>query len=139
MERRDFFRLIAGAIVVLPVGSFLITACGSSESDESNVTTPNGDNPAAPPEASGSQVIYSTNVIMSDEGPHFHEVTIDAAAFTTPPSGGVSMSTSVEDNHSHTFTASMEQLAKVGTGQTVKITTGSAEGHTHVVTLVKLS
>ena len=48
-------------------------------------------------------------------------------------------STSNDDGHTHTVAVSMADLQSVTAGQTIKVTTGSASSHTHVLTLVKIA
>ena len=48
-------------------------------------------------------------------------------------------STSNDAAHAHTVTISTADLQNIGAGQTVKVTTGSDSGHTHVLTLMKLA
>lgn len=67
-DHRQFLRLTAGAILVLPAGRFLV-ACGSEE-DYANSTD---DVPAAAPRAEGSGVVYSSSSVQN----HFHTFTIE--------------------------------------------------------------
>ena len=130
MERRDFFKLVAGTIIALPVGSFLVASCGGSDDDDTG-----SDTPAAAPRASGTSTVYSSSRNES----HFHELTVENSMFTTPSASGLSGTTSNDLGHTHTVQVSMAQLASVGTGQTVKITSSNEGGHAHVITLVKLA
>lgn len=128
IKRREFVKLTAGSMIALG-GSLFLVSC------ENETGTPNGDNPAAPPQQSGTQIIYTTNVV----GDHSHTFGIEMAALATPPTDGVMGSTSSGDGHTHTVAVVMTDLQMVGAGQTVKVTTGAASGHTHVLTLVKLA
>ena len=132
MQRRDFLRLMAGTVVILPVGTFLV-GCGES-ADEYGPAS-GADAPAAAPRASGTSNVYSS----SNTDGHFHELTLAAAMLTAPPAAGFSGSTALSVAHQHSVTISMAQLAEVETGGTVKVTTGAETGHTHVFTLVKVS
>ena len=128
MIRREFVKLTAGSVVALG-GSLFFVSCGSG-------TGANGaGDPAAPPQQSGTQIVYTTSL---DAG-HFHTFGIETSAFASPPAGGVSGSTSNDSSHMHTVAVSMADLQSVGAGQTVKVTTGESGGHTHVLTLVKLA
>jgi hypothetical protein len=128
MIRRQFVKLTAGSVVALG-GSLFFVSCGGSSSGASSA-----DDPGAPPQASGTQIIYTTSLVAS----HTHTFGIDTSAFTSPPTDGVSGSTSDDAAHTHTVAVSMAELQSVGAGQTVKVTTGLAADHTHVLTLVKL-
>ena len=124
--RRAMIGTLAGTLVALPAGLFLIS-CGSE--------TPNGDNPAAPPEKKGTQIVYTSNIV--DE--HSHTFGLDMSALVMPPAAGVSGSTSSDSGHTHALSISAEQLQSVSSGQSVKVTVQSASGHTHVLTLVNVS
>jgi hypothetical protein len=128
MIRREFVRLTVGSVVALG-GSLFLVSCGGTSGGADDEA------PAAPPAPSGTQIVYSTSI---DDG-HFHTFGIEMSALASPPTDGVSGSTSDDDAHTHTVAVSMAQLQSVGAGQTVKVTTGSAGGHTHVLTLVKLA
>jgi hypothetical protein len=127
MIRREFVKLTVGSVVALG-GSLFFVSCGGGSSGA-------GDDPAAPPQQSGTQIIYTTSVAAA----HFHTFGIDTSAFASPPAGGVSGATSDDGGHTHSVAVSMADLQSVGAGQTVKVTTGSASGHTHVLTLVKVA
>lgn len=128
MNRREFVNLTTGAVIALG-GSLFLVSCGNDNG------TPSADSPAAPPQQSGTQIIYTTNLVEA----HSHTFGIDTSAFTTPPTAGVMGSTSNDSGHMHTVAVSMTELQNVGAGQTIKVTTGSDSGHTHVLTLVKLA
>jgi len=81
-----------------------------------------------------TQVVYTTNVV----GDHSHTFGIEATAFASPPAAGVSGSTTSAEGHMHSVTVAMADLQNVQAGQTIKITTGTGGGHTHVFTFVKL-
>jgi hypothetical protein len=128
LHRRQFLRSAVGTVIALPVGMFLVQGC------ENESGTPNGDTPAAPPAMMETQVVYTTNVF----GDHSHTFGIETTSFTSPPMAGLTGSTSSAEGHQHSVTVTMADLQNVQTGQTIKITSGLAEGHTHVLTLVKL-
>lgn len=135
-NRREFLRFSVGSIIALPAGMFLVQGCaGDGYGSEDDTGTPSGDTPAAPPAMMGTQVVYTTNVY----GDHSHTFGIETTAFASPSEAGVSGSTSSAENHTHTVAVAMADLQYVQAGQTVKITTGTSAGHTHVLTLVKLS
>jgi hypothetical protein len=128
MNRREFVNLTTGAVIALG-GSFFLVSCGNDNG------TPSADAPAAPPQQSGTQIIYTTSLVDA----HSHTFGIDTSAFTSPPTAGVMGSTSNDAGHMHTVAVSMADLQNVGAGQTIKVTTGSDSGHMHVLTLVKLA
>ena len=126
IERRSVLGNLAGVLVALPAGLFLVS-CG--EGNEA----PNGDNPAAAPQKSGAQIIYTSST--NDE--HSHTFALDTSALMQPPTNGVSGNTSNNSGHTHTVSISADQLQSVNTGESVKVTTSSS-GHTHVFTFVKV-
>lgn len=128
IHRRQFLRLSFGTVIALPVGMFLVQGC------EDETGTPNGDTPDAPPAMVGTQVVYTTNAV----GDHSHTFGIEATSFASPPMTGVTGSTSSAEGHLHSVTVTMADLQNVQAGQTVKITSGTGGGHTHVLTFVKL-
>src|SRR5262249_20833745 len=125
MQRRHFLRAGGGALLVLPIGTFLVEACyGTSGSD--------GDAPAGPPEGSGSNIIYTSNI---DRG-HSHTFPPAPAALTAP--SDTQGETSVDEGHMHAVAISTAQLQDVQNGQSVTVTTGNTESHTHVLTFVRV-
>lgn len=127
MDRKHFL----GTLFALPAGLFLVhcssTASSSGGSD--------ADAPAAPPTRSGGLDIYTCSTVAS----HHHTFSLDDTAFTSPPAEGVSGDSSNDGNHSHTVAISAAELTMVGLGDSVKVTCGSAGGHTHVFTFVKIA
>jgi len=128
MIRREFVKLTTGSLIALG-GSVFLVSCGGGYG------TTSARDPAAPPQQNGSQFVYTTSV----DDAHFHTFGIDASAFASPPADGVAGSTSNDDGHTHTVAVSMADLQSVTAGQTIKVTTGSASSHTHVLTLVKIA
>jgi hypothetical protein len=128
MNRRDFVNLTAGGVIALG-GSLFLVSCANDNG------SPPADSPAAPPQQSGTQTIYTTSLVAE----HAHTFGIEASAFASPPTDGAMGSTSNDAGHTHTVAISMADLQDVGAGRTVKVTTGSDSGHTHVLTLVKLA
>jgi hypothetical protein len=129
MNRREFVNLTVGSVIALGASRFLVS-CGYDTS-----TPNNGDNPAAPPQQSGTQIIYTTTFV----GDHSHTFGIDTSSFASPPTDGVMGPTSNDAGHTHAVAISMADLQDIGAGQSVKVTTGSAGGHVHVLVLVKLA
>lgn len=128
MNRREFVNLTTGTVIALG-GSLFLVSCGNDNG------TPSADAPAAPPQQSGTQIVYTTSLAAG----HFHTFGIETAAFTAPPADGVMGSTSNDAGHMHTVAISMADLQTVGAGQTIKVTTGSSDGHMHVLTLVQIA
>jgi hypothetical protein len=125
MNRRGFFHATGGALLALPLAGLLVQACYGNDA-------PDGDNPAAPPVQSGSNVEYTTNV---DDG-HSHRFDVATAALAAPVD--VQGATTVDDGHSHDVAITAGDLQQVASGTTITITTAVSEGHSHVLTLVKL-
>ncbi|HEY6478022.1 MAG TPA: hypothetical protein VI456_15700, partial [Polyangia bacterium] len=107
MHRREFVKLTAGSVIALG-GSLFLVSCGGEAG------TPGAEPPAAPPQQSGTQIIYTTSI---DSG-HFHTFGIDTSAFASPPTDGLAGSTSNDAGHTHTVAVSMAELQTVGAGQT---------------------
>jgi len=128
MQRRQFCRLAGGALFLIPAGLFLVR-CGGGGSDQ----TSNG--PMNQPSQNGTKLIYTSNVVED----HSHTFGIEMAAIDMPPATGVNGPSSVVENHSHSVVVSSAQLSNVSAGQTVVVTTGTAAGHTHVFTFLKLA
>jgi len=72
-------------------------------------------------------------------GDHPHTFGIDMGAIDMPPTTGVSGLSNVVENHSHSVVVSSAQLSSVSTGQTVEVTTGTADGHAHLLTFLRLA
>jgi hypothetical protein len=130
MKRREFVE----TLLVLPVGVFLVH-CSSSNNSYGTGSSPGSDAPAAPPQVNGTQAVYASSEVDA----HHHTFGIDMSAFTKPPEAGVSGDTSSEAAHTHTVSVSVSDLESVESGGTVKVTTSSSVGHTHVFTFVKVS
>ena len=128
MQRRQFCRLAGGALVLIPAGLFLVR-CGGGGSDQ----TANG--PTNQPSQNGTKFVYTSNVV----GDHSHTFGIEMAAIDMPPATGVNGPSSVVENHSHSVVVSSAQLSSISAGQTVEVTTGTADGHAHRFTFLKLA
>jgi hypothetical protein len=126
MDRKRFL----GTLLVLPVGIFLVH-CSSTAS-----TSSGGANaPAVPPIQSGGMDVYTSSTVQA----HSHTFSLDDASISAPPTDGVSGDSSDVQGHTHTVAITMAQLQQVSTGSSVQVTTGDAQGHTHVFTFVKIA
>ena len=130
MIRRQFVKLTTGSLIALG-GSVFLVSCGGGYGSAST----DAEDPAAPPQQSGTQIVYTT----SDDDGHFHTFGIETSALASPPTDGVAGSTSNDAGHMHTVAVSMAELQSISAGQTIKVTTGTASSHTHVLTLVKIA
>jgi len=128
IARRQFCRLVGGALVAIPAGLFLVR-CGGGSTDQ----TANG--PTNQPSQNGTKLIFTSNVV----GDHSHTFGIEMAAIDMPPANGVNGPSSVVENHSHSVVVSLAQLSSISAGQTVQVTTGTADGHAHLFTFLKLA
>ena len=124
LDRRAFVE----TLLALPVGLFLVR-CGSSSSMSG------ASEPGAQPTVTGGQAIYTCSVVQA----HTHTFGVDLTAFSNPPSGGVSGSTSTNQAHIHRVSVSMDQLAKVQMGSSVVVTTSTDSGHNHAFTFVRVA
>src|ERR1700737_2805848 len=116
MQRRQFCRLAGGALVLIPAGLFLVR-CGGGRGGQTAV------GPKKQPSQSGTKLIYISNVV----GNHSHTFAIEMAAIDMPPATGVNGPSSVVENHSPSVVVSSAQLSSIRVGQTVEVTTGTAD------------
>lgn len=127
MQRREFFRLAGGTLILIPAGLFLVRCGGGSYSA--------GNGPPPQPQVNGTKLIYTSNIV----GDHSHTFGIEMNAIDMPPASGVSGSSSVVESHLHTVVISAAQLSNIRAGQTVEVATGTSDGHTHLFTFLKLA
>ena len=111
MSAKKIFMIVAGA-GFLALLMFAGAGCGSS-------TTPGpGDN---------TRMFTSTTA-----NAHTHTVVIAKADIQTPPSAGISETTSANVGHSHTFGLTEAQLVTINGGTAVTQATGTSDvGGTH--------
>jgi hypothetical protein len=126
LERRQFCKLVGGALVAIPAGLFLVRCGGSNQ-------TANG--PTNQPSQDGTRLIFTSSVV----GDHSHTFGIETAAIDTPPANGVNGPSSVVESHSHSVVVSSAQLSSIDAGETVQVTSGTTDGHTHLFTFLKLA
>ncbi len=103
--------------------------CGGGVSDQT------ANRPTNQPSQNGTKLIYTSSVV----GDHSHTFGNEMAAIDMPPAGEVNGPSNVVENHSHSVVVSSAQLSSISTGQTVEVTTGTADGHTHLFTFLKLA
>ncbi len=70
-------------------------------------------------------------VISSANDYHTHSVEILFADITSPPSGGITYTSSSTLNHTHTINLSMQQLTGINSGSTVTVTSSADGSHSH--------
>lgn len=138
MERRQFLRCASEALLVLPFGTFLLSACGTDDSlligGSRNPTEPDPDAPEAPPRLEGDVIVYTS----SSNDAHSHAFTMPAAALVTPPPQGIFGDTSQVALHSHTVAIPQDALRRAMEGEAVRVETGNTAGHTHLFTIVQV-
>jgi len=127
MERRKFFRLAGGTLILTPAGLFLVR-WSSYAADQSQGGQTNQ------PRRDGTKLIYTSSVV----GGHAHTFGIEMAAIAKPPADGISGPSGVAEGHSHNVIVSAAQLSSISAGQTVQVTSGRAGGHAHLFTFLKL-
>jgi hypothetical protein len=115
MKRREFLVRIGELIVIIPAASVL-ASCGS-----------------APPK------VPSLSYTSSNVQGHTHVVAIADSLLSAPPLSPPDMDTSSVFNHIHTVTLTQANLQDIENGQTVQITTSTADGHTHAFGFSKAS
>lgn len=130
MNRRDFVE----RLLVLPIGVFLLRCSSSTTSYGTTSGGGGSDAPGAPPALSGSEAVYTSSNVDA----HTHTFGIQLQDFVQPPGNGVSGLTSEEAQHTHSVTVPTAVLAKVQNGDSVKVTTSTDLGHTHVFTFVRV-
>lgn len=128
MQRREFCRLAGETLLLIPAGLFLVR-CGGSGGGAT------GNDPANQPRQDGTQLIYTSNVVAD----HSHTFAIEMSAIDMPPATGLSGPSSVVENHSHSVVVSSAELSTISAGQTVEVITGTADGHAHLFTFLKLA
>jgi len=82
----------------------------------------------------------SKTFTSSTDNSHSHSVTLENAEIQSPPSAGISKTTSSVSGHTHSFAMTQAQLATVNGGGSVTVTTGSSDvggTHTHTFTISK--
>jgi hypothetical protein len=127
LERREFFRLVGGTLILIPAGLFLVRSAGGGEQGQGG--------PINQPSLQGTKLIYTSSVA----GGHTHTFGIEMAAIDRPPADGVSGPSGVAEGHSHNVIVSAAQLSSISAGQTVQVTSGRAGGHAHLFTFLKLA
>jgi hypothetical protein len=130
LTRRQFIedtvRASAGATVVL-----LLTPLGCGGGDDDVAAPTPTTNPTTPPACDGA------GATSSNVNAHTHEVCVPLADLTSPPAGGNTYTTTVEDGHIHTISLDAGQLGAINAGQTVGIRTSLDDNHVHDFTLVR--
>ncbi len=112
LNRREFLSRATVSLLLVPVA-----ACSSS-----NGSTPSCDGLDA-----------TSSVALG----HTHTVCVLQTDLTSPPSAGVTYTTSGPDP-THMVSLTAAQLAMIQAGQTVTVTTSVANNHTHQFVLVKM-
>jgi hypothetical protein len=135
MDRRDFLKDAAAALLVLPLGVFLLQ-CGDDKGGSTGATPTEADPtpPDAPPRVEGSNVFFTS----SKTNEHSHTFTVPIAAFKAAPFGGVIGNTTPVEGHSHKLEISQEVLRRAGAGEIMKITSSKQKDHTHAFTIMKV-
>lgn len=109
-------------------------------SDDGKTTGSNATEPDDTPPAI-SPKITGSNVIFSTSltNDHSHSFTVPLAAFETPPTGGIVGLTTESKGHQHSTTIDQEALRRAQEGDIVKVETGKGpDDHTHMFTIVKM-
>jgi len=104
--------------LILPAG-WGAGACGSGSSY--GTQTPSGTT------ASGNGLRFTSDVV----GGHSHDFSIAMTDLSSPPSAGLSGSTTVASSHTHTVSLSVDELTAIESGQTVTKDTSNVQAHMH--------
>jgi hypothetical protein len=79
----------------------------------------------------------ASRIAESNVNAHTHEVCVPLADLTSPPAGGNTYTTTVEDGHIPTISLDAGQLGAINAGQTIVIRTSLDDNHVHDFTLVR--
>jgi hypothetical protein len=109
MNRREVIFRIGGLLLALPASRVLL-ACG-------------GDNGGTDPN--------SLRFISSSELGHTHFFFLDKNEITSPPTAGIDRLTTNDLAHTHSVRLTEADLDNINAGQTVTITTSNDDNHTH--------
>jgi hypothetical protein len=85
--------------------------------------------------------IKGTNVVFTTSltNDHSHSFTVPLSAFESPPMGGITGYTTESKGHQHSTTIDQDTLQRAESGDEVKVETGkAADDHTHTFTIVKM-
>jgi glutamine synthetase type III len=63
---------------------------------------------------------------------------VSASDVSSPPSAGVTLTTTTAAGHTHGVTLTPAQLQQISSGQTVTVTTTLVSGHTHDFMIMKM-
>ena len=114
-NRREFVSRATITLLLVP-----IAACGAGSGATSG--------------AGGCSGVSSTSSVTLG---HTHTVCVLEADLTSPPSGGVTYTTSGPDP-THTITLTAAQLSSINGGQSITVTTSTSGGHTHQFVLSRM-
>jgi hypothetical protein len=94
-----------------------------------------------PPAPAANPTVSGSQAIFTSSlaQDHSHTFNIPITDFINPPSGGLSGDTSSSAEHTHHVSIALSEFQAMQTGSSVAITTSLVSGHTHVFTFVKLS
>ena len=109
MNRREVIFRVGGLLLALPASRVLL-ACG-------------GD--------SGGANANSLRFISSSDLGHTHFFFLDKNEITNPPTAGIDRLTTNDLAHTHSVTLTEADLDNINAGQTVSITTSNDDNHTH--------
>lgn len=115
MNRREFIIRMGAALVSVPV-VLSLQSCGS----DNGGSTPDG-----------------FDVVSSSNFNHTHTARILTADLTSPPSGGVVYTSSLDGGHDHTITLTQQQLTDINNNLQVSVVSSTDNAHTHTWTIQK--
>ena len=115
LDRREFVSRATIALLLVPMA-----ACSSTSGASSNST-------------GGCSGLDTTSSVALG---HTHTVCVLESDLTTPPSAGVTYTTSGPDP-THTVTLTAAQLSSINGGMAVTVTTSTAGGHDHQFVISK--
>lgn len=93
----------------------------------------NSKSPTGPSTPDTTSHVFTSSLVAS----HMHTITLAKTEVETPPAAGISRETSSTGGHTRTFTMSAAQLTSVKGGGTETITTSVVNSHSHTFTITK--
>jgi hypothetical protein len=119
LSRREFLTSSTVTLLLVPV---LASACGST-------TSSGGATPGVSCDGAGAT---STTV-----NAHAHTLCVPLTDLESPPTAGMTYTTSTAAGHAHTVVFTQVQLISIAAGTAITVTTTIAGGHAHDFTVVK--
>jgi hypothetical protein len=122
--RRQFISQATTTLLLIPLAGLALANVNCGGGGTSSPSPSGGTPPVV------GDITTESSVASDPTGPHQHSVTVLSADLTTPPTAGVTFTSTTTNNHAHTIMLTAEQLKSLDSGQEVTVTSSST-GHTH--------